>query len=149
MTSAEAPKETTQGFNRRETANQSAYFNVKVPAEARPTQPYWLESARDGDLFRWPANDDQNQPFSATDVKAIVKIAIDGTDVSFERPIQFRFADSTRGEIRRDLNVVPALSVSVDQKLLVVPENNKPQTRTLTVGITNNSSKSYHRHCRA
>ncbi len=142
LTIAEAPKETTQGFNRRETANQSAYFNVKVPADVGPTQPYWLESARDGDLFRWPANDDQNQPFSATDVSAIVKLAIDGTDVSFERPVQYRYADSTRGEIRRDLNVVPALSVSVDQKLLVVPENNKPQTRTLTVGITNNSSKS-------
>ena len=142
VTNAEAPKETTQGFNRRETANQSAYFNLKVPTDTSPTQPYWLESARDGDLFRWPANDDQNQPFSATDVSAIVKLAIDGTDVSFERPVQYRYADSTRGEIRRDLNVVPTLSVSVDQKLLVVPQSNKPQARTLTVGITNNSSKS-------
>lgn len=141
VTNAEAPKETTQGFNRRETANQSAYFNVKVPADAGPTQPYWLESARDGDLFRWPANDDQNRPFSATDVTAIVKVTIDGTDISLERPMQFRFADSIRGEIRRDLNVVPALSVSVDQRLLVVPQSNKPQTRTLTVGVTNNSAK--------
>ncbi|MBK8305211.1 MAG: hypothetical protein IPK98_18210 [Chloracidobacterium sp.] len=141
VTNAEAPKETTQGFSRREAANQSAYFNVKVPADARPTQPYWLESARDGDLFRWAANEDQNQPFSPADVTAKVTVDIDGTDISFERPIQFRYADSTRGEIRRDLNVVPALSVSVDHKLLVVPQSNKPQTRTLTVGITNNSAK--------
>ncbi len=141
VTNAEAPMESTQGFNRRETANQSAYFNVKVPADAGPTQPYWFEDLRDGDLFRWAANEDQNQPFSPADITAKVKLNIDGTEISFERPVQFRYADSTRGEIRRDLNVVPALSVSVDHKLLVVPQSNKPQTRTLTVGITNNSSK--------
>lgn len=141
VTNAEAPKEATPGANRRETANSSAYFNIKVPANSRPTQPYWLESEREGDLFSWPANEDQNQPFSAENVKAVVKIAVDGTDLSFERPVQFRFADSIRGEIRRDLDVVPSLSVSVDQKLLVVPQRSKPQTRRLTVGITNNSSK--------
>ncbi len=140
VTNAEAPKEATQS-NRREAANQSAYFNVKVPADARPTQPYWLEDLRDGDLFRWAANDVQNQPFSPADITAKVRLDIDGTDISFERPIQYRYADSTRGEIRRDLNVVPALSISVDHKLLVVPRSNKPQTRTLTVGIMNNSSK--------
>ncbi|HRI03753.1 MAG TPA: PIG-L family deacetylase [Pyrinomonadaceae bacterium] len=141
VANAIAPNETAQGFNRREAANQSAYFNVKVSADARPTQPYWLEGPREGDLFRWAANDDQNQPFSPADIAAKVTVDIDGTAIPFERPIQFRYADSTRGEIRRDLNVVPALSVSADHKLLVVPQSSKPQTRTLTVGITNNSAK--------
>jgi hypothetical protein len=57
------------------------------------------------------------------------------------QPLQFRFADDIRGEVRRDLQVVPALSVSLDQKLLVVPVSAKAQTRRVVMSITNNSSK--------
>ncbi|MBK7934633.1 MAG: PIG-L family deacetylase [Acidobacteria bacterium] len=141
VVNAEAPKEGNPGFNRRESPNQSAYFNVKVPADAKVTQPYWLEDPRDGDLFRWPATADQNQPFDPQSLGAAIKMNVYGAEVTFLRPVQFRYADATRGEIRRDLNLVPALSVSVDQKLLIVPQSNKPQTRTLTVGITNHSAK--------
>ncbi|HEX9960921.1 MAG TPA: hypothetical protein VGB00_08315, partial [Pyrinomonadaceae bacterium] len=44
-----------------------------------------------------------------------------------------------RGEVRRNLNVVPKVSLSLDQKLLIVPlvENQK---RQITLSVTNNSS---------
>lgn len=141
MSKAEAPKESNQGFNRREVANQAEYFNVSVPANAKPTQPYWLEDPRDRDFYRWPNDENQNLPFQPPLVTANVKIEIDGTETALTQPVQFRYADPTRGEIRRDLNVVPALSVSLDQKLLIIPRSDKPQTRRIVMSITNNSAK--------
>lgn len=138
---AQEPKETTPAFNRRETANLAEYFSVTVPADARPTQPVWIENPRDGDLYRWPMDENQNLPFQPPRVMAEVKVEINGTEITLNQPVQFRYADPARGEIRRELNVVPALSVSVDQKLLIVPQSKRTQTRTLTMSITNNSAK--------
>ena len=37
------------------------------------------------------------------------------------RPVEFGYADPVRGELRRDVNVVPLVAVGLDSKLLVVP----------------------------
>ena len=137
----EPPKENNQGFVRREAANDASYFDVKVPRDVRPTQPYWLEDPRDGDLFRWPKDERQNLPFEPQPVSARVTVEIGGTDVTFEQTLQFRYADPARGEIRRNVDSVPQLSVSLDQKLLIAAESDKPQTRRVVMSITNNSTK--------
>ena len=135
----EPPKETTQSF-RRETANEIAYFNVKVPREAKPTQPFWLENKREGDLFNLPTNENLNQPFQSPVVNCLVTIVIDGTEISINQPVEYRFADDVRGEVRRSLNIVPKISLSLDQKLLVVPQSEKSQIRQIVLSVTNNSS---------
>jgi LmbE family N-acetylglucosaminyl deacetylase len=137
----EEPKEQTAGFFRRETANESAQFAVKVPANAKLTQPYWLESERQGYLFNPAADKNQNAPFEKPQLTCVVKLEVAGTEITVRQPAQYRFADDIRGEIRRDINVVPALAVSLDQKLLIVPQSKKPQTRRLVVTVTNNSAK--------
>jgi len=140
VTKGEAPKDNNQGFLR-ETASSASYFNVKVAADAKPTQPYWLEEQRTNGLFAWPKGADQTLPFSPQLVIAEVKVEIDGTEITLTQPVQYRYADPARGEIRRDLNVVPSLSVSMGQKLLVVSESDKPQTKRVVMNITNNSSQ--------
>lgn len=125
----------------RDAATQAENFTVKVPASASSTQPYWLNDPRDGDLFRWPDSDVQNQPFQPAPLAARVVFEIEGSEVVAEQGVQFRFADPSRGEIRRDINVVPAMSVSVDQDLLVVPLSAKPQERRLSITATGNAAK--------
>ena len=72
----DAPKETNQGFFRREAANQSAYFNVKVAENAEPTAPFWLEIPRKGDLFDVKNKVFYNQPFVYPAPYAAVTIEI-------------------------------------------------------------------------
>jgi LmbE family N-acetylglucosaminyl deacetylase len=135
---AEAPKENAQAF-RREAADNASFFTLKIPRESHPTQPYWLRDPRDGDLFRWPDEAGQTLPFEPQPVSALVSVEVNGTTVTFEQPLQFRYAESVRGEIRRNVDIVPQLSVTLDQKLLIVPESAKPQTRRIVMSITNNS----------
>ena len=141
VSKAEAPQEANQGFFRREVARDAAYFNVKTPPSARLTAPYWLENPRNGDLFEWQTDENQTLPFQKPLASAAVKIEIDGVEITFDQPVEYRYADDIRGEIRRDLNVVPALSVSLDQKLLIVPQSERAQTRRLMMNLTNYSTK--------
>jgi LmbE family N-acetylglucosaminyl deacetylase len=139
ISKAEAPKDTNQNPFRRENANQTEYFRVNVAGGAKPTQPYWLENPRDGYLYRWNADANQNLSFQPPQLTADVKIEIDGTEITINQPAEYRFADDIRGEVRRNLNVVPKVSLSLDQKLLIVPLGGN-EKRQITMSVTNNSS---------
>ena len=139
ISKVEPPKETTPSF-RRETASEIAYFNIKVPRDAKPTQPFWLENKRDSDLFSPSPNENLNQPFQTPVISCLVTIVIDGAEININQPVEYRFADDIRGEVRRNLNVVPKISLSLDQKLLIVPQSEKSQTRKIVLSVANNSS---------
>jgi LmbE family N-acetylglucosaminyl deacetylase len=137
-TSADAPKE-SQGF-RRELATEARYFTVQVPATARPTVPYWLEATRERDLFQWPSGDPGGLPFQAPPAVARIKLGIGPREVVLTRPIEFRFADDVRGEVRRELNVVPRVSVGLGNPLIVTPTTGSAPPQTVSVTVTNNST---------
>ncbi len=124
----------------RENAKNSNFFNIKVSPNENFTQPYFLEKPRDGYLYNWSNSVDASFPFEYPIVNSYSIFEIYGESVSFSRTIEYRFADDIRGEIRRDLNVVPKISLSLDQKLLVVPQSKRAQTRKIVLSITNNSS---------
>ena len=99
-----------------------------VPRDGRDrravsTQPYWLRTPRTGPVFTWtgvPAAL-QTRPFDPPAVVARVPLTIGGAAVTVERPVVFRYADSVRGEIRRDVAIVPAVTVAFDETLAIVP----------------------------
>lgn len=137
------PMPQNQGFRfRREDALNSSFFTVTVASNAMPTQPYWLENPRNENFtFDWSnvENEVKDLPFRPPLVTANVKMEIGGEEITVEKEVQYRFADDIRGEIRRELNVVPAISLSLDQKILIVPQSNKPQKKRLVMSLTNNS----------
>lgn len=119
---AEAPSGTQSGFFRRESPNDAAYFSVTAPTSAVPTEPYWLRTPRNGDLFSpVETGTDMSRAISPPELTAEISAEIAGVSVMFKRPAEFRYADDTRGEIRRPLSVVPKLSVSVDRTVVILP----------------------------
>jgi LmbE family N-acetylglucosaminyl deacetylase len=140
LSKAEAPKETNQGFFRREVANETAYFNVKVPKNAELTQPFWLEKRRKGDLFDIQNGENPIEPFQKPPVKCHIIVEVNGTEINLIQPVEYRYADDIRGEIRRNLNVAPKISLNLDQNLLIVPQSAKAQTRRIVLSMTNNGS---------
>lgn len=106
---------------RRETPSHQAHFGVTVASNARPTQPYHLERTREGDMYQWPEIPARTLAFIPPVLSATVTVEIEGTSVDVDRPVEFRFADPVRGELRRFVNVVPPIAVGLDSKLLIVP----------------------------
>jgi LmbE family N-acetylglucosaminyl deacetylase len=138
---ANEPKPTGNSFfSRPEVASNSTYFQVTVPSNAALTQPYWLEKPRKNFTFDWTASDaTKNAPFQNQLATAEVTLELGGVDVTIPKPVQYRYADDIRGELRRDLNIVPRVSVALDTNLLVAPASPKAQKQRLVMSITNNS----------
>ena len=86
----------------REAADRTEAFALTVPADAPPTQPYWLTTPRNGATrFTWPAGAPKGQPFGPPLVTAEVQAEIGGVAVTLTQPLQYRLVDQVRGERRR------------------------------------------------
>ena len=117
------------GRFRREVPNSSARYEVRVPAMAPISQPYFLERPRQGDRYEWPQGSPKGAPFAPSLLTGEVALTIGGVNLVVSRPVDYRFADPVRGELRRPVSVVPRLTVGLDTSLLIVPLGNAPRTQ--------------------
>ncbi|MEP6705649.1 MAG: PIG-L family deacetylase, partial [Acidobacteriota bacterium] len=124
---------------RQTSANFAEDFELVVPPDAAPSQPYWLLAPRQGDLFSSPAGRSPSQPFSGPVSFADIILEIGGKRITVRRPVEYRFADDIRGEIRRELNVVPKIAVGLDRELIVISTRDKQPAREVSVNLTNNT----------
>ena len=78
------------------------------------TQPWWLASPRNGDLFS-PAIGTISEDERARKDNARVLVRA-GSDVLVEHstPIVYRYVDAVKGEVQRPLAVAPAVSITLD-----------------------------------
>lgn len=136
---AKEPPAPTTGFFRRETGTFSEHFQLTVPVKAPPTSPFWLLNDRRGDMFDVTSDMRSFEPFGAPAVYAEIELEIAGSHISLRRPVEFRFADDIRGEIRRELNIVPKITLAPDRGLLVISTRAKELDRDVSIGLTNNA----------
>ena len=123
----------------RETADRTDAFALTVPTGAAPTQPYWLRQPRDGRIFVWPAGAPKGMPFDPPLVTAEIRAQIGGAEVTLRQPLQYRLVDQVRGELRRNVEVVPAVTVALDSQLEVVPLSARGQARRVAVRLQSNA----------
>jgi LmbE family N-acetylglucosaminyl deacetylase len=137
------PKPTGNSFfSRPEVASSAAYFKITAPAGANLTQPYWLEKPRKNFTFDWSVSDAvKNAPFQNQLVTANITMELGGVDITIVQPVQYRYADQVRGELRRDLNVVPMVGINLDTNLLIAPVSNRAQKHRLVMSVTNNAPR--------
>ncbi|MBL8205491.1 MAG: PIG-L family deacetylase [Blastocatellia bacterium] len=124
----------------RETPGFLARFKATAPNEATPTQPYWLVKPRTKEQFDWDEKMPRNLPFSPAVAHAQIELTLSGEKVTLQQPVEYRFADKTFGEIRRELKIAPALTLTTNPSLLVIPAASQNRTREISVEITHNAS---------
>ena len=140
VVTAQPPTANTPGFVTREVAISAAYFDVSLPANAPVTAPYWLGDDRQGGLYQWNRDADAHTlPVQKQPLRLVAAIDVTGREIVIERPIEFRFADDVRGEIRRNVDVVPKVTIEMDQSMMIVPYSEKPQTKQISMTVTNHS----------
>lgn len=129
------------GFRpRNEDAFNASFFNLTAPENAKPTEPYWLENPRNPNFtFDWNDKDSKNLPFQKPLVTAEVKMEIGGQEITVEKEVQYRYADDIRGELRRDLNIVPLATVGLESDLLIAPVSSKADKHRLVMTVRNNA----------
>jgi len=114
-------------------------YEVRVPANASFTQPYWLREPRKGDRFVWPAGSPANMPFDPPLLMTHASVSYDGVEISMEHPAEFRSSDRMYGEQRAQVKAVPALSVRLTPDVAVIPISGS-RKKEFTVNIENQST---------
>jgi LmbE family N-acetylglucosaminyl deacetylase len=114
-------------------------FRATVPDNEPPTQPYWLVKPRTKDQFDWDDTMPRNLPFAPPLARAKVELTLSGERITIDQPVEYRFADKTFGEIRRALKVAPALTLTTNPSLLVIPADSQDRTREISVEIGHNA----------
>ena len=122
-----------------ESADRTEQFKLTVPAGAPSSQPYWLTVPRDGQVFSWPSLAPKGAPFDPPPVTAVVQAEIGGVAVSLSQPLQYRLVDQVRGELRRNVDVVPPVTLSFETPLELVPLETRGKPRRVSVVLQSNS----------
>jgi len=138
---AEQPASGMAFLRGREKPDFVARFRATVPDNAPPTQPYWLAKPRTKDQYDWDFDMPRNLPFGPPTAQARVELMLDGERVVIHQLVEYRFADKTFGEIRRELKVAPALTLTVHPQLLVIPSESQNRTREISIEITHNARR--------
>lgn len=115
----------------------SCKAELQVPAEAPLSSPYW-EPAPDAARYRFAPGVPFGVPFAPTPFVATFHFAIDGTELSVDRPIQFRYDHVLAGEKRMDLQVVPPVAVSLSPEIVVAPAG-QAADRRVEARLTNHA----------
>jgi LmbE family N-acetylglucosaminyl deacetylase len=84
------------------------------------TAPHWLARPRRGAMFDYPVVGFDEASY-ATIATVTMRVAVDGIEFNVGAPIVRRFADQVKGEIRRPIAGVPAVSVMLDQAVQYAP----------------------------
>ncbi|MGI9261395.1 MAG: PIG-L family deacetylase, partial [Woeseiaceae bacterium] len=113
-----------QGFRRSEQPDAAEFFNVRVPAGESPSEPYWLEKPRQQFMYDWSGVDESGtEPFAPPLLSANVDLVIAGQPVSVSREVRYRERDRVRGELRRPVDVVPAITLEPATELEIIAAN--------------------------
>ncbi|MEO8337629.1 MAG: PIG-L family deacetylase [bacterium] len=110
----------------------------------RASIPWWLERGRQGDMFAPPLGPDAYDiavgEDRVADTHATARLRIAGVTVDADvGPVVYRFADPARGEQRRPVAAVPAVSVLLDNEVEYARAN-APFDRTYNVHLHNASA---------
>jgi LmbE family N-acetylglucosaminyl deacetylase len=86
----------------------------------RPTAPWWLAEPRAGAMLanlRVPADEGSVRP----EASVRLEVMVDSVPFTLDAPVVYRYADQVRGEIRRPIAGVPAVSVRLEQEFEYAP----------------------------
>lgn len=112
-------------------------WRVEVPPDAGLTRPYWRRRSLNNPRVVVDDTALIGLPWSPQPVIGRARLLVDGVEIEIRRPAQYRFADRAFGEIRRELQVVPALSVTMDPQVVVAPSGRESPLR-FSVSVVSN-----------
>ncbi len=105
---------------------------VAVPAEAPVSTPYWLRDPQQGGLFSVADRALVGRPSGDPALAVAFTWEVGGERFVTTRPVVYAWVDPVRGELYRDLEIVPAVTANLDRPVVMFPNG---QTRDVSVTL--------------
>ena len=97
---------------------------LRIPANAKITAPYWRRPSNGlSSAGRYELEPDApfGLPFRPTPFRVRLDLDVNGTPVSVDKPVEYRYENIVSGEKRMELEVVPALAVKLVPDIAIIP----------------------------
>lgn len=108
-------------------------LELKIPENADNSSPYWLRKEATNGMFQVADRKLIGLPENPLNTKAIFTLDFDGTEISFEKPVVYKFNDAVVGESYRPFTIIPEVSVSFDRDMLIFQDEKK---RSVSLQLT-------------
>ena len=98
-------------------------LDLQLPETINYTQPYWLKE--NGSVGMYAVNEQQNIgiPDIIREIKVVFNMRINGIELPFERTVIYKYNDDVKGEIYNYLDIVPDVTTSILDKVLLFTDN--------------------------
>jgi LmbE family N-acetylglucosaminyl deacetylase len=98
-----------------------ATVTVKIPADAAPTQPFWLAKPASKGLFGVSDEKLIGLPVGPPPLVARFRVKAGGETLVFEAPVVFRKTDPVLGEVYQPFEIAPAVTANFDERVYAFP----------------------------
>jgi hypothetical protein len=96
-------------------------LTMHIPADAPPTQPYWLVAPPDGGAYHVGDQRLIGLPRAEPPVQVTFILKIDGRELRYRVPVVDRWTDPVRGEQSRPLEITPPVLLNLDRGVVLFP----------------------------
>lgn len=117
----------------------TAQFDLKVPADAPYTRPYWSRASELRDhIYKIDQPEFLHMPFAPPEATGVFNYEVEGVRFTMSAPVQTVYIDRPWGEQRRLLTVAPAINVGVSPRVGAVPVGAAQSSFNVQVSVGNN-----------
>ncbi|HLX91080.1 MAG TPA: PIG-L family deacetylase [Puia sp.] len=111
-------------YHQQLTYNKNFFFTKRIEvSQNKPlTQPYWLEEEMSPGSYNVKDLELIGEPQSNPSFEVHFKVKIGGQELTYDRPIRYRFTDPVRGDLYEPLTVLPPVTASTDPSLVVLTD---------------------------
>lgn len=108
-------------------------FDLPIPSEASPTDPYWLAEPSTNDAM-YQVSDPQmiGKAEGGAAIVATVALNLDGHYIDYEVPVKHRERDPVRGEVINPIAITPAVMINIPNGALIFGSS-EPKEYQVTV----------------
>ncbi|MGN6179625.1 MAG: PIG-L family deacetylase [Mucilaginibacter sp.] len=122
--------------------NKVQSFKTEISSETEGiTQPYWLQSPHGIGMYNIPFQGLVGYPINPPYPAIVFSFNIEGKNIDFERPIEYKHTDPARGELYEPLVVAPPVTANITDKNYIF-KSRQPQTVQVKLKSFTNASGS-------
>lgn len=112
---------------------------ITLPVNIKYTQPYWLKENHTLGSYNVKDKSLIGNPDNRPPLNIIFILSFNGTDLSFNEPVQYTWTDPIEGENVRPFEIRPAVSVNLEENVLLFSNN---KSRKINITIKTNADNS-------
>ena len=110
-------------------AGQGTTIDVQLPKNLAYTSPYWLTEKGTSGMYKVTDQQKIGKADIIRSLAVVFTIDINGVEIPFERSIVYKFNDPVKGEVYEPLDVIPAVTTRILNKVQLFTSNMQQQVR--------------------